>query len=164
MLNQITSALSLTPNIDDNVSRLGRGVLNYWKNILILNNKLIKVKHTRRNESLSWDENGLRPWSITQILAKMVRINKLTWVLVVKLVSSSPVVLSSLLSSSPCIWKTSLASPYMKSCFKGFELSNISKTCGVCASAAAKAALHFFQEGLLLWVTFCVLCMFSSQN
>ena len=43
-MNQITSALSLTPNIDDNVSRLGRGVLNYSKNILILNNKLIKVK------------------------------------------------------------------------------------------------------------------------
>ena len=28
MLNQITSALSLTPNIDDNVGRLGWGVLN----------------------------------------------------------------------------------------------------------------------------------------
>ena len=51
-MNQITSALSLTPNIDDNVNRLGRGVLDYGKHI---NPKYQTywVKCTRCNESLS---------------------------------------------------------------------------------------------------------------
>ena len=60
---------------------------------------------------------GTRLVKYLEIMTQYWRHTKLTWVLVVRVVSSSPV-LSSLLSSSPCICKASSASPFKWHLFK----------------------------------------------
>ena len=94
---------------------------------------------------------------------KHFHIKGLTSVLLRVVSSFSSALLSSLFFSSSSISRISSAPSEMTFCEgRMFKINyQNSLTCGVCISAAVKAALQFVKAGFLLRQTFCVI---SSQN